>query len=498
MFKTTEFYPGGAVILVVCGLIGWGIGLVRAEWHWAIEHAQWMAGLAAPVDGTLGAALQSRLWSLIPQLLAIPLRLGIPEWWVTLVLTGLAGMVTCQALGMFTYAVSRHVVASVCVLAALPWLTEAASGAAYPVMLLDSPHSYGVFGLAVPVLALALLGAGWARSGALLLAIAPAIHLPLGVFAWAVAAFARPDVWHWRAFASGAALTGVSLLVHVGVAPQAPLADPAANAAVADAFARLWDGHRVPVDPAGGAFLLTLATIVVARLTRPRAFIIRVALVAGVAGVLGALCTWLPPESVPPMVRAAMPGRLMNLALLTWPALFGGLLARRLPPVEFRLPRWLPMAAMGAALAVTTAGVIGTRLDAPLSTPVWAAIAANPGPIATAGNLRHVQERTHRAVLLEGATLDALAYVPDAAVATRDVLREVYGIDLEAPPAIALGRGNIPPQAHRATWESRSREAWVALGRRYGITGVLTYPDWTLALPLAAADAEQRFYLIPK
>jgi hypothetical protein len=379
----------------------------------------------------------------------------------------------------------------------LPILNDVASGAAYPVMLMGSPHSYGVFGLAVPVLALALLGAGWPRSGAALLAVAPAVHLPLGVFAWGIVLLARPEGVHRKAFWVGATITALSAAAHVALAPPGPVAD-ASTASLALTFAKFWDGHRIAVDPAGGAFMVTAATVIIVLLARPRSFIERATLVAAMAGLIGAACTWIPVERLPAVVLSVMPGRLMNVTLLTWPAVVAGLLVRWLPAIRVPSPRWFLPAAAVSALAVTSGAVVVTRLEPAHSTPVWAAIAAQDGPLVTAGSLWHIQARTRRAVLLDGGTLDALAYVPEAAVFTRDVLRAIYDIDLERPPHSALGGGVIPAEAHRRTWEARTLDEWLALRGRFGVTGVLTDGDWTLALPHIAGDDEQRLYLIPE
>jgi len=74
------------------------------------------------------------------------------------------------------------------------------------------------------------------------------------------------------------------------------------------------------------------------------------------------------------------------------------------------------------------------------------------------------------------------------------ILREVYGIDLLNPPEEARGSGRIPPMATRRVWESYSTEKWREIARDFHVTQVLTYPDWTLNLPIAAHSRRLLLY----
>jgi hypothetical protein len=100
-------------------------------------------------------------------------------------------------------------------------------------------------------------------------------------------------------------------------------------------------------------------------------------------------------------------------------------------------------------------------------------------------------------VLLPGGGLDGLAYAAESAVGMATILRDVYGIDLLNPPPEARGTGTIPNAANRNNWEGYTPARWRAIRRDYGVTQVLTYPDWMLNLPVAARDREFVLYDIP-
>ena len=73
--------------------------------------------------------------------------------------------VSFQALALVCYALGRNAV--VAIGAPLVIFVSQASnyGIVYPIALLASPHTYGVIGLSLAVLCVALLGVGWHRTG---------------------------------------------------------------------------------------------------------------------------------------------------------------------------------------------------------------------------------------------------------------------------------------------------------------------------------------------
>src|SRR5687768_3069568 len=156
------------------------------DWQVAVETAQVVAGLVTYPPDNIFYIYHTKLWTALHQILAVALGAGVDEITLSLVVSGLQGMLTFQALALFVYALSRDVLLAIGA-AALIFFTRAAEyGTIYPIFLLGVPHTYGVVGLSTSVLAISLLGAGWYRSGALLLGIAPCIHPAMG--SWAVLA----------------------------------------------------------------------------------------------------------------------------------------------------------------------------------------------------------------------------------------------------------------------------------------------------------------------
>ena len=65
------------------------------------------------------------------------------------------------------------------------------------------------------------------------------------------------------------------------------------------------------------------------------------------------------------------------------------------------------------------------------------------------------------------------------------------------PPQEAKWSGRIPPIATKKIWEQYSVEKWRDIKREFLVTQVLTYPDWTLDLPVAAQSRRYVLYQIP-
>jgi hypothetical protein len=114
----------------------------------------------------------------------------------------------------------------------------------------------------------------------------------------------------------------------------------------------------------------------------------------------------------------------------------------------------------------------------------------------TGSDLHLIQLTTRRPVLLDGLATDGLVYVPEAAAATARIMRRVYGVDLEALER--TGDGGFEPDTGKTLWEQRTRAEWQAIANEFGVTGVLTYPDWTLNLPRVAASEQFALFEIPR
>jgi hypothetical protein len=571
--------------LLISGLLGFRVGMIGfPDWQVAVETAQVVAGLVRYPEGNPFFIYHTKLWTIVHQISAPLLWAGVPEIRLSLLISGVLGMVTFQALSMFVYALSGDAALGIGA-AVLIFVTRAAEyGAVYAVFLLGNENTYGILGLSFCVLAVGLLGAGLYRSGGFLLGVAPAVHPSLGAWMCLVAAcaFAWDRAWtraerrsalKW--FLMGAMVTMASLIVQLTVIYHAPHATTTFTTREITAFITYWDGHRQPVDIAKTGVLLNGSALALASiwllafasdLERSSLFLLRVVVFAALTSFALIFVSWIPPDRVPLPLLVLMPGRVLNFNALTYAALVLGLLGR------YRREAWsqalVLMLAVGLLLgdhsmvwewlqrrgvliespirplwvvAVATAGLVGgavvrkwrplpqpppilTRVLRPLSLAVFAVavlgalaysrprslifhdrtndvffsqVASGSGVLLTAGDLHLIQLRTRRPVLLDGGGLDGLLYSLEAGPEMERILRDVYGVDLLHPPEEARGAGRIPPIANRHAWEGYAPEKWQEIKRAFGVTQVLTYPDWSLNLPVAAHSRRFVLYQIP-
>ena len=333
----------GAVLLW-SGLLGFALGAVFADWQVTVETGQVIAGLVRyPADNPF-LIYHVKLWSLLNQACGLLLRLGLSEIVVSVMVSGLLGLLSFQALSLVVYVLSRD--AWLAVGSAFVIFLGGATnyGVVYPIALLGTEHTYGVVGLAWVVLVAALFGAGRPKAGGFLLGLAPAVHPSLGV--WLGALLGLAGVWEWRRtweavrpglryFLAGGAVTALSLGTQLALMPALPHVDPAASLRYLDAFVGFWDGHRAPVDftRAGiglnlGALVFSAIGLVVGR-RGSASFLLRFVLVCAIASLGLAFVSHVPPDAVPTALLVLMPSRLLNINVMIGAALVFGAVGRR-------------------------------------------------------------------------------------------------------------------------------------------------------------------------
>ena len=183
-------FPHAKLVLTASGVSGFLIGLSFWDWQWAVEHAQVTAGLVSYSPASPPGIAHAKLWSIVPQLGAALLRMGVSETTLSQLLSGVLGWLSFQALAAVSYAVGRS--AFVALGAAFVVFVSHATdyGVVYPIILLGSGHTYGSAGLSFVALAIGLLGMGWYRTGSFLLAVSPAVHPALGLWALTITTIA--------------------------------------------------------------------------------------------------------------------------------------------------------------------------------------------------------------------------------------------------------------------------------------------------------------------
>lgn len=156
---------------------------------------------------------------------------------------------------------------------------------------------------------------------------------------------------------------------------------------------------------------------------------------------------------------------------------------------------------MGACIVVEAALFGRANLTTVLdrhNNPVMAAAAGRPGLLLTAADLHLIQAATRRPILFDGGAIDGLLYVPAGAMRSERIMRRVYGLTLTQPASEDWGPvGALPPWAGDEIWHDRPLEDWQAIREEFGVTDVLTQPEWILRLPLVARDDHLALWSIP-
>lgn len=330
-----------AAVLLGCGAIGFFLGMVwQPSWQDALEPAQVLAGVVSYPPQNPVFLYSTRVWTALHQVLAVLLYAGFSERALALVLSGVIGMVSLQALGVFVFALSRDIPLAILSPFFIVFADAAWGGVTYPVYLVGAPFTYGVIGLSYMTLTFALIGVGQARWGALLLGFGPAVHPAIG--AWAIATVAVALIVSprrtrqslrdtWSCFLAGAGVAVLSAIAHY------VRTDSVQAAGYLSALVQHWDEHRQPFPLLSGRAVATYfsATLPALWLWRFRGdvpqharVLLRILVVAAVLGGTFSLSYWIVPATVPNVIPALMPSRLLNLGIVTCMALLIGLSSR--------------------------------------------------------------------------------------------------------------------------------------------------------------------------
>jgi len=347
---------GVALVLVTSGVAGFIIGaFVYPCAQVCVESAQILAGVVEYPPSNPHYICHVKLWTLLNQIPAIFLSLGVPEVWLRRAISGAVLALSFQALGLVVWVFSRG---ALFVLGSLVFIAATAAtdfGVIYPIRLVPPMvHTYGMTGLSFVLLAIGLFGTGNRRAAGFLLGLSPAIHFSIALGGLAVAAPAL--CWNRREtreslspiltwFFAGIVLSGLSLAYQVSLWGDLPDLPTAVKQEYLSAYFRWWDFHRQPVrllpfisSGFGSrrgiciAFLCLATAVMWLRtgsedLSPGEALLLRMLILAGGVGLLLLPITHLQGR-VPSIVNSLMPARFVNLAILAYPALLLGLLFR--------------------------------------------------------------------------------------------------------------------------------------------------------------------------
>jgi hypothetical protein len=334
-------------VMFFSGLCGLFLGL-DCGWQIAVESAQAVAGVASyPVDNPF-YLYHIKTWTLLHQLPALLLFCGMPESWLSMLLSALAGVISFQAMALCCYAFCKDRWFA-CSLPLVCHVTNVCRDlqTVHQVRLLSSDHwaIYGVVGTLLVIYAWSLLGVGRRRSGAFLLGLSLAVHPVLGAWCLAIGAFSLACEWRRDAsgartqapwLAAGVCASALSFAVQCFLARGLPPVDGELSRQLAAAFAADWDNHRMAV-PLGHLTIVTAACATMicwmwlrfgAATLPPRSIVLMrcLAYSAPLGLLLGLLTHWQ--DHLPLPVVMAMPGRFNDVIAIAFPVLVLGLLVR--------------------------------------------------------------------------------------------------------------------------------------------------------------------------
>src|SRR5690606_36725804 len=178
----------------------------------------------------------------------------------------------------------------------------------------------------------------------------------------------------------------------------------------------------------------------------------------------------------------------------------------RLPVIRTRTARW----ALGSGMLMAAAMAAGTlghsrasenfcRIYDCESDPMLRHIEQGEGMILTASSIRLIQLRARRPVVLEGAALNQLPYVPESGPSMNRILKRLYGEDLlkPRPPWWKMERGGLMTKTGKKLWEERTPEQWRRLADEFGFTQIVTHKKWKLQLPVVYKSRGLTLYEVP-
>ncbi len=332
------------LVFLISGFLGFVYGIVYAMPQRVVEAAQIISGVVAYPEPTIWSLSISGLWSFLNQICATFLYLGVSEFMLGYLVSGLLGMLSFQGLSLLVLAFSRNRLLSI----ATPFLILLTSaydfGINYLILFVFS-ETWGVLGLSFTVLLIAVIGNGRYKLGAFLIGLAPAVHGVFGLAVWAIVAlsllcdfkeFSNCFRGAVRYFLFGCFVFICSFAFHVLTSPSIPEISKELASYYLNLFVRERAHHRKPVDFSSVGVYLNIAGFAISlfwlRFSKGQLpvnirFLLRSFMVFSGLGLIFSALTLLPLEYVPDIIIALRPQRLANFTILSFFGLLMGLSA---------------------------------------------------------------------------------------------------------------------------------------------------------------------------
>lgn len=510
--------------VVIAGMLGFVIGYLHPSLQVGVEQGQVLSGII-PYDVTNPWYMyQAKLWNFWAQFSAFGLSLGISEITLSLVISGIAGMLYSIAVAIIGFAVSRQRLIAIL----LPFLVllclrdtglldRIQDGYGYPLMLVGFHHTYGMLGMSYMVLVVSVMLIGKHRLGFFLLGFSLMIHpslsiwLHLTLLIYVLSDF--PNLMDWIK-------KGLFVIIGYGVSigsllwqrasfpipPLAPDIEQQYLNAITNNFAT-HGGYDLIFDTVEGRFLAMIFVVCLGLLTlvKLRSSLqigLKIILIIIGVGVLGNLFAHMD-NYLADLVTILLPNRYLNMvAYLFVPMGFAVGLGTI---YQFVAARNKPIAqiTMGGATYVVVGISLVTFAQSfdkiyqnhfgQFDTSVYQATRESEGLLLVYPSERGlrttmIQMLSNRPLVLNPLALDSLPYTVEAGPTAARILDKVYGVDFyNAPYFLATARSGQNP-AIDALWEARTVDDWQALADEFGFTQVLVHRGIALHLPIAAQN----------
>jgi hypothetical protein len=240
-------------VIILSGLTGFCLGLSNATWQVTVETAQVLTGIVKyPVDNPF-YMYHIKVFTIVNHFSALLLYLIGSEIVVSIIISGLLGMISFQAIAVFIFAINRNLYIAVLGVIFIYFGNYIGQGVIYPMDLLGRSGTYGILGLSFIVLVIALIGAKSYKLGLFCLGLAPCVHPPLGVWLFVImflSALFQPDFakrvlrTNYQYFFAGLLIAVSSLIYQLYLMRDLPVIDPEIKKQYLDSFVKYWSYHR--------------------------------------------------------------------------------------------------------------------------------------------------------------------------------------------------------------------------------------------------------------
>ncbi len=349
------------------------MGWLYSRYQAAIDYAQCLADIVSYPHSNPFYLATVKGWSILTQLSALFLKLGVSEKALSYFLSGIAGAVSFQALAIAVLALSNNIKFSILSPFFIFFLHGIfVMGINYSISLMGVDGTFGMVALSFPFLVISLIAIGQYRLGGLFLGLLPSIHPAQGF--WYTLVIFICLFWDFTYHKNGLrralkyiifgyAISIISLIYQLSVY-DVPKIDPAVIAKYKYALLAYWGYHlqRFNLLSAGMfrvilCLALSIWGLLAVRKFVPRnsLFLMRSFIVAGLMAGIFSLVYWLPKDIiVDKFYNLAMlqPNRLFNYLLLGSMVLLLGFLGNFIAVSRF----------VQFNLSVFVAGLTGYRI----------------------------------------------------------------------------------------------------------------------------------------